>query len=341
MTLKFSTIYTEAEAQLCTFGLVLCTLVSCVHKELSLPEEDRVAVTITVDWGIFDEDEIPSGMTVIIYDEEGTDPTYVETNDVSQTSTTLEPGTYHIVVIDYSTGEFETLKFIDLDDFNNARVSVLPTESDWYVPAEGEEVAVEPEDFALDISYDITIGGADADNVSTNIVTHLNPEIAVGEVQVQIQVAGVHRIREVRGAISGMAGSYLIAVRHTGTDRVTHLLNSWISTRAATEDEDLGWITTTFSTFGLPYNHVGESNENILTLSFVLTDYSTYSCQLPVGDLFEPLEDLNYQLTVPTIIELPEVEESPDDGNSSDNSSSAFDPSVSDWGTEEDLDFNL
>lgn len=111
--------------------LMLITASCCEHKELCYHHPHDHNVEFNVDWSLFGK-EVPTGMTVMIFNEDGKSAHNVLSNDIARTTTYLGEGIYNSVVFNQSENEFGTVSFHGLGHMETAEVRVLKYKSEWY-----------------------------------------------------------------------------------------------------------------------------------------------------------------------------------------------------------------
>ena len=89
---------------------VILLLASCNHKELCYHHPHTAKVRVDVDWSRFVEEE-PTGMTVMVYPADGSQPYTTLTHTLHQAYFHLPEGVYHSLVFNQSVSEFGSLEF--------------------------------------------------------------------------------------------------------------------------------------------------------------------------------------------------------------------------------------
>ena len=114
------------------FVYVLILLVglftSCEHKDLYLLGDREMRVN--VDWSLFDKEPV-TGMTMYIYPD-SSDVFKVETQNIDCAVLDLMADNYRFMVYNQSVSEFQTLEFVDMEDFERAYVRGATATSKWY-----------------------------------------------------------------------------------------------------------------------------------------------------------------------------------------------------------------
>ncbi len=339
--------------------LLLLCFVSCTHDELCYHHPHDARVRMDVDWSKFVE-ETPTGMTVMVYPQDGGKALTQHTNTTSHAIFALPVGTYHSIVYNQSPSEYGSLSFRGMDKLETAEVYANPTDSRWYTSRGDEDgrVVTEPEWVGTDWVKDMTVTpemvektGEDnlaqfsisrgrADN--SFLIGSLTPQNIVYTINVKVHIDGIYNLRSARASLTGLAEGYWLGKGKATTSKVTQLLEDWKMTIDPV-DPTKGIIETKITCFGLPDGHQGTAEENELVLSLLLVDNKTIlDFPFYVGDDFEAhLEEdvqlqlklaLNLELTITT--PLPDVKpEGSGDGG--------FNAKVDDWGDEENIDINM
>lgn len=344
-----------------TFAWVLLLLfvTSCNHDELCYHHPHDAKVRVDVDWSQFAE-EVPTGMTVMVYPQEGgTDKVVTQhTNTISHAVFALPAGRYHSIVYNQSPTEFGSVSFRGMDKYETAEVYANLTDSHWYVARGDEEgrVVTSPEWLATDRVEDmrvtqemvektgqeylvqLTEGRSRVDN-SYLIGEHI-PQNIIYTVTVKVHIKGIYNLRSSRASLTGLAEGYWLGKGKSTGNKVTQLIEGW-KTVIDPEDPTRGTIVAQITCFGLPDGHQKHPEENTLGLSILLVDNKTVlNFPFLVGDKFKESINENVQLSLSLELEvtiedpLPDVE--PEGGGNG-----GFDATVDDWGDEENIDVNM
>ena len=322
---------------------------SCRHKDLCLLHPHTAPIRINVDWSKFIDKEEPSGMTVIVYPQDGSAPVFTRSNDLSHVLVYLPAGMYNSIVFNQSENEFGSLELRNLNNYTKAEVATIQAPTRWYTTrVENEKVVHEPEWFGTDKEENAEVtkqmiewvqhsfmestqsnNGTKTTKSGIDLIYH-TVENVIYTLDVKVHMKNIYNLRSARSAISGMAEGYLLAAQTRSNKTVTHLMEQW-SLNAAPHDPTLGTIQTKIMCFGLPDNHGKTPQENTLTLSLLLVDGKTIlNYTFNVGDLIRE-GDLDGELTLHLELAidepLPDVE--PVDGDAG-----GFEATVDDWGEE-------
>lgn len=324
--------------RLLIFIFLVAVLCSCEHKELCYSHPHTAQMRIDVDWSRFNHKEVPTGMTVMVFPQDGGAPITQLSNTTTHVYVNLSEGYYNSIAFNQSVTEFGTLQFRNMNDYETAEVYADTAPTKWYTKGD-ERVAAEPEWFGTDrfemvhitpemIEERAHMYGAKQRSTPEHIIGTHTPENVIYTVNITVHISGINNLRSARGAMQGMAEGYILSQGHTTAGTVTHLVEQWSLTKDP-NDYTKGYITTKIQSFGLPAGHNGAPERNKFALSLLLADNSTQlDFPLQVGDLWthDPQSlELSLELTLPNA--LPDVK--PEGG-----SSGGFDATVEDWGEE-------
>lgn len=345
-----------------TWALLLLFVTSCTHDELCYHHPHDAKVKFDVDWSKFVE-EVPTGMTVTVFPQEGglNEVVTTQTNTISYALFSLPVGRYHSFVYNQSPSEYGSLSFRGMDKFETAEVYANPRESHWYENRgdEGSRVVTEPEWFAADCLENLVITEAMVEQTAKDYLPQLlqsrsraDNSILVGEytplnlvytITVKVHIEGIYNLRSARASLSGLAEGYYLGQGKPTSNKVTQLMEDWQLTIDST-DPTKGTIVAKITCFGLPYGHQGTAEENELVLSLLLVDNKTVKdFVFPVGDDFEANieEDIQLQQNLALHLELEITDPLPDVKPEGDSGGGGFDAVVDDWGEEENVDIEM
>lgn len=332
-------------------GLVLS---GCERRPLEVYYNNVARVRINVDWDKYFTGK-PSGMTMLLY-QDGDQATVSRTSHEVTTQTfNLQPGMYKLMVFNLSPGEFGSIGFSDLNSYDGAtaRAKDITTraprrwDADIRYMCDPEDIGVAVDQFEITeemiedyirfVDYRKRNNLPDTTDIVYNEVvnpmtTHLN---------CRVMVKGFKSMRSVEASITGMSdGFYMSRVDRT-QETGTMLLDTWNATPIEGEDNK-GWITTSISTFGLPFGKEKaenrEAEDNVLTLAFLLKDGKVRTFTYNVGKIMKYLTPSGDALTKEEILRDIEVEivlddpiDCPDLPPVEDQEASGFDAYVEDW----------
>lgn len=315
-------------------GIVVAPLFcSCEHKELCYGESDMVQMHIDVDWSRFESYEVPTGMTLLFYPRGGAGvPVGLLTNEIRYAKAYLPDSAYSVLVFNQSVNEFGSMGFVHMGDTMQAAALAAVQRSAWYAPSEGgERLGAEPEWLGTG-RLGISISAARRSAVppgGTLFLGQMQPRCVIDTLTVSIVVNGIASLRSARAYITGMAEGRLLAMERTLASTVTQLLESWQIKRDK-DNPKTGIIVGRVATFGLPYGHAARPTDNLLGLSVMLADGKTQlEFTFDVGARFESDgEHHALHLFISEGITLPDV-------TPAETPTSGFNPTVEDWGEEE------
>ena len=145
-----ATAASKATAMLAAAILTLAAT-SCNHKDLCLMHPHSAPMRINVDWSNFVHKETPSGMTVIVYPQDGGAPISTKSNTISHVLVHLPVGHYNSIVFNQSETEFGTLELRNLNNYQTAEVVTVQAPTKWYTTKDqNERIVHEPEWFGTD-----------------------------------------------------------------------------------------------------------------------------------------------------------------------------------------------
>lgn len=333
---------------------LLILLASCDYKELCYehPHNEMAKVRIPVDWTEF-EKEHPTGMTVVVYPQDGRVPKAVLTNDLKAAELSLEEGRYDILVFNQSAIEFASFHFDGMEQYSTTKVLANIHASRWYKSRSDEDRTVsEPEWLAVSRRENLQVTSDMVKSDTAVVVDTITPLNVVYTVNVRVHVKGIYNVRSARASLSGMAEGYELATGRPTSSRITQLLESW----TLTHDEDNpsnGVLSCEITSFGLPTGHQNLPGENEFNLSLLLVDNKTQQdYTFEVGDKFVKQEEndshhhsTKADIDIPTETEVElslavetEVETSIPDVLPEGGSTGGFDATVEEWEDEEHID---
>ena len=260
--------------------IMALSVVGC-RRELWVHSDNFYTVRLNVNWNDYSQSD-PGGMTVwfLPTDNVGQLHSYT-TAQVRQADFYLARGKYHGIVCDYSPQEFSTIEFLDMDDYEKARVQLT---------AEGNQ----PEPIALDTLQNIVVSNGpyneyipydERDNYQQALNVQqfqVRPHSLVWKMRLRIYVKGIEYLYQVHGELTGLADGHYLA-RDVNTERsCTVSIDEW-TLQPTGENE--GYIAATISTFGLRPGHENISEDLKLNLRMLLRDHTTVcTYSFDVGD---------------------------------------------------------
>lgn len=329
---------------------VTLVLNSCERRPLTYNYHPWGEIRVNVDWTAFGE--TPTGMTLMFFPENGGEPIVTVTTETSSTVISLKAARYNILVFNQSTVEFGSLDFRGMENYNTAEVFTKEITSQWYASkGNDEKPAREPERLGVgrmenfemteDMVKESTLLRKQNLNSETVTLT-LHPQCIVATAIAKVRVKGVHNVRSIRGAMTGMAEGHYLAQGKTNERKVTHLLEEW-KIKSDETNYTMGEVTATFTTFGLPAEKVIRADEmmdNHLVLSFLLVDNRTVKdFEFNVTDRIEKIEEeliLTVEVGTSTSVEDKPVEV--EDVKPENGSEGGFDATVDKWEDETEIE---
>ena len=283
--------------------LLSLLLLACERRPLEVYTEDMAAVRVEVDW--MDHFGMrPSGMTLMLYNDQDTIIRNIITNNVDQQMLYLPIGTYKMTIFNYSYEEFSSMSFEQLSShyYAAARSNALRSHalSYWEHPVNG--YIIDPEDIGVAVdTITITEQMLRGDQYrfadyrdrkslfpdSTEVVFHEVPDPMTVTLYIKAKIKRRQSVKSILASISGMAdGFYLSQIDRTSDDGTLYL-PEWQMLKYGEERDSLGLITAQIATFGLPHGKEllaeRDSTDNILTFHLQLTDGDVQDCSFNVG----------------------------------------------------------
>lgn len=339
---------------LCLLCVLCGSFFSCERRDLEVYYRDKVAVRIDVDWmksfGI-----MPTGMTVMLY-QDGDSLTYSSiTNDVTSHIVQLDPGIYKLTIFNQSYDEFGSMYFQNLVSHEKAaaRAEEVTTRANRTWDKDVHYIT-DPEDIGVAVdTFEITqemlerqlqfVDWKQHDKISSSTdyyVYNEVPDPMTTVLHVKANVRGAQNISGIECSISGMAdGFYLNKVDRT-TESGIMFLNKW-KFKPAEDTTDYGVISSEIPCFGLPFGKEmavnRDSTDNVLEIHFYLADGKTEFHRTfnvgkimkyftPSGDAMtkaEALKHIQVEIYIEEIIDIPDIEPS--------QTASGFDATVDEW----------
>ena len=285
---------------------ILLLAVACDRRELEVMEPQKTRFRIEVNWAAVDWESYyggkPSGMTVMLFGSKNPGTPIVElTNHVDYVELDLDPDKYKMVIFNNSTGEFGSMNFENMSDYDNmaARAAKFtPMQAtDWSANTvfhrEPEKIGTVLEEFEITedmllsqvtfYPYKVWLRALRADTRfyqrdDYTYVMEVSPVPLTSMLYVRVHVQGMINMRSVEGSLSGMADGFFLTREHTTNDGALHLLDSW-SNRLDESFNGNGWITTAIPVWGEQYGMEGvetrPEGQHELKLHFNLRDGKT------------------------------------------------------------------
>ena len=355
MIRSFKNIVCEVALKSMILTLALGMFASCEHKELCMHHPHTAKVRVDVDWSKF-EQEVPTGMTVMVYPVSGGKALRHITNTTSHAILDLEAGLYNTIVYNQTHTEFSSISFVGMDKYSTARLKANYATSRWYEKrSEYDNLVMEPEWVATDVQTDglvtpqmveatgkkelASLRGIDLKSADFVLASH-QPLNIIHQIYVKVHLNGVYNLRSARASLSGLADSYLFCENRNTESRVTQLFENW-SLAIDEDDPTKGAILGRIASIGLPCDHQGLAEENEFMLSLLMVDGKTIvDVPFNVGDLFKARYNEKGEFLLEYDIEL-WVDEPLPDVQPRDGGKGGFDVSVDDWGPVEDVPLDV
>lgn len=354
--------------QLITLSSTILLLAACgpdnflMRRDIQSDISDghTAAVRIDVDW-LQDFNSEPTGMSALLFPTEGSSANDAS-NNVKSVDFKLRSDTWRLLLFNLTPDEFGSLEFSGLDNYDSARVDLLPSSmkgrKSW---SQTTTFMQEPESIAvaldtITIAQDLTATDCDYTSGSGDTavyVYNVTPRSFVTTLSVKVKVNGLAYARSVEASVDGMANGYMLTQQHATASTGTYLLDDWKGI-IENKNDSSGYITTSIQTFGLPYEPNEDianrdSTKNMLTLYFLLRDGKTTRIyHYPVGNKFrytttidgiqefttEQTLSLDIDIESGDVPDLPKVDDP-------DNGASGFSAEVDPWdnGGTTDIDF--
>lgn len=259
------------------------------------PEPEPVAapVRIHVDWSGYGKN-VPMGMTVMCQHVDSGRLSKSIDNNIDYVTPYLLPGRYWAAVFNLTEGEFQNIGFRGLDALETAeaypRRQSCPA---WYADSAGDStyIACEPDWLAVDTIMTDPVNPFDQPETGVKVIGTLHPKNIIYTLHVTIHSDSITNLRSARSVISGFAsGRRLASDRpNDNAETVTLLMGADVWTREKlSTNSSAGCVKANVRCFGLPGNHQGKAEENILEFQAMLTDgKSILKFVVPVGDVIE------------------------------------------------------
>jgi len=290
-------------------GLLLLTISSCKSASTDEPDpiidpviNNQARFVIDVDWTLMGE--IPSGMTVLYYPEDGVDPYHYITNEVFHIDQTLQEKEYVVLIFNQSIEEFETIDFRNMGLLEEAEVYIPETTEtssrlERLFKGNGRGYSstakTRPKSFGA--------GKTSSKTATRGYIAKDTVQIIpkVGELSISIYVRGLDNAINANGALTALASGCYLGVDKLSSESLTQELENW--TISSSANDSVGVLSTSIGTFGISPNlntnagaptrslenagsYVEESEEddyrNILYLNFLLKDYTYVSYRFDV-----------------------------------------------------------
>lgn len=251
---------------------------------------------------VYPDGRKPDGVTFYVF-REGEFYMQHTTANVDSCVLQLAPGRYKLYMISQSPEEYWTMDFEDMQDIDNARVSVVETKSSWYTRADDEVLINNPELIVAGVSDEFevteamielqnrTITKAGENVVYYTILVPVDPQSITSQYWVTIYSDNADVLKSVRASTTGMARTFYLTQGKTGDEEGTQLITQWTLTMDDPERR-VGHLDGYVTTFGFPRGELPSAQrDSTLNVSTLLVDNETVeNYKFYVGDKIK-LED--------------------------------------------------
>ena len=320
---------------LCASVFCLCLslcLSSCDRRELTYCIESEI--TVTADWSSAGQDEEDEyGATLIFYPQGGGAPHIVPMGERTNTTVRLPEGRYDVVLFNRSFDDFGAIAFRGQDKFETLEAYARQVEA----TADTHVIVSSPEKLATAMIRDFEVTEDMLGNYAPATVRaaatcpegactlHFTPRPLTRKAQAELNVRGLHNVRQARCTLSGVPQSVFLWNGRPGerTGEQEFIVSNPVFNEGSLTD---GTLTGTLNIFGLDTEIPHD-----MTLSVLLVDNQTVIEQelIDVNIRKEEAEGDVYIMYVEAFMPQPLPDVKPEGG-----SDSGFDTSVEDWGDE-------
>ncbi len=312
--------------------LALLIFVACKRQDLVYEYESTTRVTVRIDWSdVFKPDERPTGASVWFYKKDGKRPIQKLSSNIDSVQIYLPAGDYDVVVFNQSPSDFrDEIDFISIDKLSTleVRASLAPTKS-WYTKKAIANAYTCPPAFATEVYRDLVITKQDTE-LKKEFTIKVAPKKITQTARIIVRMNGIDYVRSGRGLVSNMSQGYLIG-KGEYTSTSNSVLENWNTNRVISSQNE-GTMFVDFNTFGLPdIDDANGWNANLQLQILLVDNHTIKDLTLPVDEshLVDIEKDIDIEIDINTVVEVPPVE--PEGG-------SGFDPSVDDWGDEDNVE---
>ena len=282
-------------------------LPSCTRYELELYHDGRADVHLTYDWDSLFHLR-PDGMTLMLAHDGDTISYYDATNSIFENTLKLSSGRYLLTVMNRTFGEYGTMRFYQRQSHNDifavANTYHISSETAWdhgrtYME-EPERIGVAVDTFTVPHTIDELQFYNWREHFDADTIHLERPQVILPmttTLNIRVKVRGISYMRAMEGYISGMADGFYLNQQWRRSEVGVLKLTNWerdYSTQAATRaaadstaETNVGWMTTTVETFGLPHGREllrwRTPESNYIQLHFTLIDGRTVDFSYYVG----------------------------------------------------------
>ena len=312
-------------------GILLMMMSSCSRDHLYYDAISRSQVQLNIDWSQtafsvvnsnYDRDNLLNGVTVFAFDAETQQLSTELPPDANWKSPrlSLNPGIYHLIVINDSRAELPAINFDISQPFEEfcayLDVDTVYTEYPDYLTVSSvrnvnfkssfrDYFYDQPEDYITDF-------------VTEEIDTEQHP--VTKKVNIRAYIKGMNYCRGMQPSfISGLAKSVDLATEIPGRQKVVYAFNL-INLEYRNSEYTEALLTQSFNSYGFSKENLQTGTKFELTLNFVLVDNSIHTAKADVTEQLEqwliehmiagnPYQDIDIEIEVT----LPPVSPCPSD----------------------------
>ena len=297
-------------AAIATIASIASIVTGCDRRPLEVYYIDRAQVMLRVDW-MTEFGMRPSGMTVVIYDENGNYKNSFSRNEVDLVSLSLGVGKYTAVVFNGDPDQFTAFNFVGAETLETFRLEATPNntrnaitggggtpvpvtdgESSTRLWDAGTRYSWEPDETIGRgiVSFEITQEMLDRQlkflyyTERDKAYTHTDQyyfDVVVQPLQtmihIRVHVNGMENMYRMETSLSGVADGCSMLTRWRNTTECTIFYDSqkWAYTYDNPGSSN-GWVTVTIPTWGEPHGkelaEQREETDNMLRMNFTLRD---------------------------------------------------------------------
>jgi hypothetical protein len=311
------------------FLLVAFAGAGCQRRPLELMINNTIRVIVRCVWEVkaYPEGEKPTGITLYFF-KDGEFFKSITTASVDSVEVQLDKGHYNMYLIGQTEGEYSSMVFDSMMDYEDASTSLKERPADWASRGQGELIVRDPEVLVAGVAkeFDITQEMVEeyqtyyadwyeqqqrlAANSETkaSVLDERNlafleekiqyltvripvyPKNVVSQFQISIYAGNIDVLKSMRASTSGMARTFEITQDVTDKPGATQVITAW---RVNVDDLEhrIGHVEGIINTFGLPDGqHPSSLRDSTLNVSALLVDGKTVTdYTFNVGDKIREL----------------------------------------------------
>ena len=281
--------------------LMMLAITSCSRYELELYDDGKADIHFTYDW-MSKYGDIPDGMTFMWARDTDLITYYDPTYRVLERTDRFASGTYYLTMMNLTFGEYSTMKFMNRNSHDNimavANTYTITSDNAWdknrtYME-EPENIGVATDTVEVPKTIDEVVFRNWKDSSTVEDIHIECPETIMPMTTtliIHVKVRGISYMRSVDGYITGLAtGFYLNHAWRTtqvGNIKLDHWERDYLYVDTTETEPNVGWITTSVRTFGLPHGREllqqRTPSSNYILLHFTLIDGRTKDFSYQVG----------------------------------------------------------